>query len=231
MTEFLRNPLFLLAITFIAYTLAVILKRRTGVALLNPLLVTVTILIAFMLSTGIDYGTYNEAGKYIDFWLKPAVVALGVPLYRQLSTIRRQFVPIMIAESVGCVLGIVSVVVVGQLFGAGREVIVSMAPKSVTTPIAIEISQTLGGIPALTASVVICAGIFGSIAGFRFMRMSHITSSASQGLAMGTAAHGIGTAAAMEVDQYCGSFSSLGLTLNGILTALLTPYILTLLGY
>ena len=229
--EFLRNPIFLLALTFVVYGMSKMLQRRVGLSLFNPILIAVSVLICFLLMSGIDYSTYYEGGKYIDFWLKPAVVALGVPLYKQLSTIRQQIVPIIVAELVGCVLGIVSVVVVGELFGASREVIVSLAPKSVTTPIAMEVSRTLGGIPALTAGVVVCAGIFGGIAGFKFMKISHIQHSSSQGLAIGTGAHAIGTATAMEKNERCGSFSSLGLTLNGLFTALLTPFILSLFGY
>lgn len=229
--SFLENKYFLIALTFIVFVAARRVQRRTGIALLNPILVTTIILIGFMLGAGIDYETYAEGGSYIEFWLKPAVVALGVPLYRQLEAIRKQLLPILVAELAGCVAGIVSVVLFAQLFGATKEVVLSLAAKSVTTPIAMEVTAAVGGIPSLTAAVVVCTGIFGGMAGFRMMKMSHVKSPIARGLSIGTAAHAIGTSAAMDVGYRYGAFSSLGLTLNGLLTALLTPFILDLLGY
>ena len=156
--SYLENKYFLIALTFVVYVAAQILQRRTGISFLNPILITITVLICILMSAGVDYDTYAEGGEYIDFWLKPAVVALGVPLYRQLEAIKKQLLPILLAELAGCVVGVVSVVVVAQLLGASKEVILSLAPKSVTTPIAMEIAQTVGGIPALTAAVVVCTG-------------------------------------------------------------------------
>lgn len=232
MAEFLGNPYFLIALTFAIYLLASHLRRRFGLSLMNPILISVIVLVAFLLSTGVEYEAYYEGGKYIEFWLKPAVVALGVPLYRQLSTIRKQLVPLLFAELAGCVAGLVSVVGIAELLGASKEVVMSLAPKAVTTPIAMEISSTLGGIPSLTAAVVVCTGIFGSMAGFSMVKLSRIRSSMAGGLSIGTASHAVGTAAAIERggERY-GAFSSLGLTLNGLFTALLAPVILPLLGY
>lgn len=213
------------------YLCAQLLQRRTGLAFLNPILLTIVVLIVVLLGAGIDYETYEEGGSYIDFWLKPAVVALGVPLYRQLESIKKQLLPILVAELAGCIAGIVSVVVVAELFGASRDVIVSLAPKSVTTPIAMEVAQTMNGIPALTAAVVVCTGIFGGMAGFRLMRITKVKSPIAQGLSIGTAAHAVGTSSAMDVGYRYGAFSSLGLTLNGLFTAMLSPFILSYLGY
>lgn len=229
--EFLQNKYFLIALTFGFYLGAQLLQRRTGIRLLNPILLSIAAMICFLMMCDIDYGTYRAGGDYIDFWLKPAVVALGVPLYKQLSTIRRQLLPLLLSELAGCVAGVVSVVLLAELFGASRDVVISLAPKAVTTPIAMEISQAVGGIPPLTAAVVVATGIFGSMAGFRIVKMSHIHSPIAGGLSIGTASHAVGTAAAMEVSERYGAFSSIGLTLNGVLTALLTPLILDLLGY
>lgn len=228
---FLENKYFLIALTFIVYAIATYIRRRSGIALLNPILLSIIALIAFLCLNDISYDTYNQGGSLIDFWLKPAVVALGVPLYRQLEAIRKQLLPILLAEIAGCIAGIVSVVLIAELLGATREVAISLASKSVTTPIAMEITSTIGGIPALTAAVVVCVGIFGSIAGFTVMRLSRVNSPIAQGLSIGTASHAVGTAAAMDVGYRYGAFSSLGLTINGLLTALLTPTILHLLGY
>ncbi len=199
--------------------------------MLNPILLSTVAIIVFLLVCDIDYDTYSKGGEFIDFWLKPAVVALGVPLYRQLESIKKQFLPILLAEVAGCIVGIASVVIVAQILGASREVVMSLASKSVTTPIAIEVTQAIGGIPALTAAVVVCTGIFGGMTGFRMMKLSRVKSPIAQGLSMGTAAHAVGTSVAMETGYRYGAFSSLGLTINGLFTALLTPFILELLGY
>ena len=229
--EFIANKYFLIALTFAVFFLSRQLQRRTGVVLLNPILISITVLIVVLMSAGVDYDTYREGGDYIEFWLKPAVVALGVPLYRQLGNIRKQILPILMAEIAGCVAGVVSVVLLAELFGASREVVLSLAPKAVTTPIAMEISAAMGGVTPLTAAVVVCTGIFGGMAGFRMVRLSRIKSPIASGLSIGTAAHAVGTASALERGERYGAFSSLGLTLNGLLTALLAPLILSLLGY
>lgn len=230
--EFLNNKYFLIALTFIVFLASRQLQRRAGgIALLNPILISIILLIIILTAGGVDYTSYSEGGQFIEFWLKPAVVALGVPLYRQLENIRRQMIPLLLAELAGCIVGIVSVVVVAQLLGATREVIVSLAPKAVTTPIAMEIASTVGGIPSLTAAVVVCTGIFGGMAGFKMVKMSRIKSPIAGGLSIGTASHAVGTASAMERGERYGAFSSLGLTLNGLLTALLAPLILSMLGY
>lgn len=229
--ELLTNKYFLIALTFCVFVGSQVLQKRTGIKLLNPILISIAVLIFILMGAGIDYETYSEGGEYIDFWLKPAVVALGVPLYRQLESIKKQMLPLLAAELAGCVAGVVSVVLVADLLGASREVIMSLAPKAVTTPIAMEISSATGGIPSLTAAVVVCTGIFGGMAGFKMVKMSRVRSQIATGLSIGTAAHAVGTSAAMERSERYGAFSSLGLTLNGLLTALLAPFILSILGY
>ena len=134
---FLENEFFLLALTFVVFLLAKILQEKTGWLLLNPILVCIVLLIVFLKLTGISYQTYQEAGQVIDFWLKPAVVALGVPLYLQLESIRKQIIPILMSQMAGCAVGVISVSLIAKWAGASQEVIVSLAAKSVTTPIAI----------------------------------------------------------------------------------------------
>ena len=228
--EFLENKYLLLALTFGAFALFKELQRKTGWVLLNPIVLTIASLILFLKLSGISYETYQEGGRLIEFWLKPAVVALGVPLYLQLEMIKKQLLPILLSQLVGCLVGIVSVVLVAKLLGATPDVICSLAPKSVTTPIAMEVSNATGGIPSLTAAVVVLVGLFGAVFGFKILTLGRVKSPIAQGLSMGTASHAIGTSAAMEVSRKYGAYASLGLTLNGILTALLTPAILRLLG-
>ena len=228
--EIMSNPIILLAITFGIYYVARQIQKWTGWVVLNPILITIAALIALLQLTGISYETYEPGGQYIEFWLKPAIVALGVPLYQQLGQIRRQLLPILMSQLVGCLVGLVSVTLIASALGASHEVIVSLAPKSVTTPIAMEVCKTSGGIPSLTAAIVVIVGLFGAVFGFKILEVWHVRNPFSQGISMGTAAHAVGTSRAMEKGETYGAYSSLGLILNGVLTALLTPFVLKLLG-
>ena len=212
--EYINNPYFLLALTFIVYALAQIIQVRSHSSLFNPILITIAIIIIFLLANDIPFETYRQSGVYIDFWLKPAVVALGVPLYKQLSSIRKQLLPILLSALGGCISGVISVVFVAELFGASHEVV-----------------MTLGGIPSLTAAVVVAVGIIGGMTGFSVMHITHVNSPIAQGLSLGAAAHAVGTSRAITVSDRYGAFASLGLTLNGIFTAMLTPWLLRMLGY
>ncbi len=229
--EIMSNPIILLAITFGIYYVARQIQKWTGWVVLNPILITIAALIALLQLTGISYETYEQGGQYIEFWLKPAIVALGVPLYQNLGQIRHQLLPILMSQLVGCLVGLVSVTLIASALGASHEVIVSLAPKSVTTPIAMEVCKTSGGIPSLTAAIVVIVGLFGAIFGFKILEVWHVRNPFSQGISMGTAAHAVGTSRAMEKGETYGAYSSLGLILNGVLTALLTPFVLKLLGF
>lgn len=228
--EFLKNDFLLLAVTFSVFFISKLIQKKTGYVLLNPILLTIAVIIGFLKIFHIDYESYAKAGDMISFWLKPAVVALGVPLYLQLESIRKQFVPIILSQLAGCVVGIVSVVLIAKYMGASQEVIVSLAAKSVTTPIAMEVTESLGGYPALTAAIVVCVGILGAVFGFRVLDWGRVKSNVAKGISMGTASHALGTATAMERGRKYGAFASLGLTLNGILTAFLTPVVMDMLG-
>ncbi|MGL5262922.1 MAG: LrgB family protein [Bacteroides sp.] len=228
---YLENQFFLLAITFGLYFLAKRLQKATSLVLLNPILLTIAALILFLKLFDISYETYSKGGTLIEFWLKPAVVALGVPLYLQLETIKKQFLPILLSQFAGCVVGVVSVVLIARGLGASQDVILSLAPKSVTTPIAMEVTKTIGGIPSLTAAVVVCVGLLGAILGLKTMEIMKVSSPIAQGLSLGTAAHAVGTSTAMDMGKKYGAYASLGLTLNGILTSILTPTILRVMGF
>ena len=228
--DFIENKYLLLTLTFGAFALFKSLQRKTGWVLLNPILLTMFTVIVFLKLMGISYDTYQEGGKLIEFWLKPAIVALGVPLYLQLEMIKKQWLPILLSQLAGCLVGLVSVILIAKGMGASTEVICSLAPKSVTTPIAMEVSAATGGIPSLSAAVVILVGLFGAVLGFKVMDYGRVKSPIAQGLSMGTACHAIGTSTAMDISRKYGAYASLGLTLNGILTALLAPMALRLLG-
>ena len=228
--KLISEPYILLTITIGIYWLTKYLQNKTNSVLLNPILITIIAVIAILKAAGISYDTYHEAGKYIEFFLKPSIVALGVPLYLQISKIKKQVIPIVISQLVGAIVGIISGVLIAKWLGASNEVIISIAPKSVTTPLAIDISTSIGGIPSLTASMVVMVGIFGSVAGFKILQLFKVKNPMSKSLSMGTASHGLGTAQAMAISQRFGAYSSMGLILNGLFTALFTPIILALLG-
>ena len=230
MRTIITNEYFMLALTFGVFYAAKTIQRRLGWVLFNPILIAIAIIIFFLLVMDIPYEKYHEGAKMIEFWLKPAVVALGVPLYLQLSSIKQQFLPILASQLMGCIAGIVSVVVISKLLGASDVVIMSLASKSVTTPIAMEVTQVLGGIPSLTAAIVVITGLIGAIIGFKTLSVSHVNNPMALGLSMGAASHALGTSAAMDRDQFVGAYAILGLTLNGIFTALLTPTIIDIIN-
>ena len=211
--EYLESDFFLIALTFGVYFLAKRLQARTGWVVLNPILLAILALIGFLKVTGISYETYAGSASIIDFWLKPAIVALGVPLYLQLKSIRRQLMPVLVSQLVGCFVGIVSVVLTAKWMGASDDVIISLAPKSVTTPIAMAVTES-----------------FGAVCGFKILQVGRVKSPIAQSLSMGTASHAVGTSRAMEYGRIYGAYASLGLILNGLLTALFTPLMLHLLG-
>lgn len=231
MNEFFNSEIFILALTFLAYFAAQKLQEKTGIIFLNPILIAIVAIIAILKLLSIDYSVYHTNSRLIEFFLKPAVVALGVPLYQQFEKIKKQAIPILFSQLAGCIAGVVSVVVIAKLMGASKEIILSLVPKSITTPIAMEVSKAIGGIPPLTASVVVVVGIFGGIFGYTIMKWTRVKNPIAQGLSMGTAAHGMGTSMSMAISPSYGALASIGLILNGIFTAILAPTILQLLSF
>ena len=229
--SFLENNFFLLAITFGVFFFAKLLQKKTGLVLLNPILLTIAVLIIFLKMTGISYETYNKGGHLIEFWLRPAVVALGVPLYLQLEMIKKQLLPILLSQLAGCIVGVVSVVLIAKFMGASQEVILSLAPKSVTTPIAIQLSEQSGGIASLTSMAVVICGIFGAIAAPYVFRIFRISSPVAKGLAFGSSAHGVGTAAAVKMGAVEGAISGLAIGVMGVMTALALPLVAVVMRY
>lgn len=227
--EIAKNPLSTITMTFVVFWLTTSLQKRARSALLNPLVLTIAILICFLKLTGISFHQYYEGGRMIEFWLKPAIVALALPLYNELKHIKNQFLPILLTELAGCLVGIVSVVLIASWLGASPEVIRSLAPKSVSTPIAIEITRQLGGIPALTSAIVVIVGMIGAMAGLKTMEWGRIKSPVSKSLSMGTAAHVMGTNRISEYGDRYGAYATLGLILNGILTAFLSGPIVNMI--
>ena len=230
MNEILRQLSILLFLTLAAYALAIIIRKRTGNILFNPVLISTVALIAYLKILNIDYAVYHNAAQFIDFWLKPAVVVLAVPLYQNRRKIFNQWLPVIVSQLAGSITGIVTGMYFAKWLGAGRDVVLSLASKSVTNPIAIEITRSIGGIPAITAATVIIAGLVGQIAGYKMLKNTVVMPS-SVGMSLGTASHAMGIAASLERSRRMAAYAGLGLTLNGVLTALIAPLIIPVLEF
>lgn len=229
LNEYIASPLTLIAVTFLVYWGAGRLQKLSGISWLSPMLITIVAMIALLKVTGISYEQYQTSGYLIEFWLKPAIVALGLPLFNELRHIRSQFLTLFLTELTGCITGIVSVVLIARWLGASPDVIRSLAPKSVSTPIAIEITRQIGGIPALTSAIVVMVGMIGAACGLKMMHWGRVRRAVSQSLSMGTAAHVIGTTRISELSDRYGAYATLGLILNGVLTAFLAGPLVNLL--
>lgn len=230
MSELLATPLFGIVLTLLAYRLAELLYRKTHFILFNPVAVSIVSIILLLKLCDIPYQQYNNGGQIILFLLGPTVVALALPLYQRRQEILKRKLPILIGIVVGAFSSIISAAGIAWLLGGSREVVLSLVPKSVTTPIAIGIAEKIGGIVPLTAALVVLTGCLGAICGPEFCRLIGIRSRAAMGLAIGTASHGIGTARLLGEDRFAGAISGLAIGLNGLATALLVPLLWFLFG-
>ena len=218
------SPLLGLTITLLAYQAAFWLYRRSGLnPLVNPVLVAVTILVLLLTLTGTSYETYFAGAQFVHFLLGPATVALAIPLFLQFRRVRSMLLPVAAGLLAGSLTAALSAIAIARLFGASLPTQLSLAPKSVTTPIAMGIAERIGGIPSLTAVLVIVTGILGAVSGRYVLDAIKVRDPAIRGFAIGVAAHGIGTARAFQVSEQAGAFAALAMGLNGALTALLLP--------
>jgi predicted murein hydrolase (TIGR00659 family) len=225
------SPLMGLTITLVAYGLAyrVYLKSNAS-PLVNPVVTSLVMLIALLMATGTSYDDYFEGGQFVHFLLGPATVALAVPLYEQLSRLRALWLPVTISIFSGVVIAAGSSIGLARLLGGSVEIQMSLAPKSATAPVAMGISETIGGIPSLTAVLVVVTGIVGAVTGTKLFEWMRIKDDSVKGIAMGVAAHGIGTARAFQVSNQMGAFSGLAMALSAFATALLVPWLVDLIG-
>nr|WP_249167669.1 LrgB family protein [Bradyrhizobium elkanii] len=219
-----------LTVTLLTYAVAdaVSLKTRRH-PLANPVLHSVWIIGVFLLLTGTTYTTYFAGAQFVHFLLGPATVALAVPLYENRRRVAAAVLPMLVALAIGSLTAIVSVVLLAQAFGLPRDVILSLAPKSVTAGVAMGISESLHADPSLTAVSVILTGIMGAIIVTPLMNFTGITDFRARGFAAGIAAHGIGTARAFQVDEVAGVFAGIAMSLNALVTSLLVPLAVTYL--
>ena len=221
------SPLLGLTLTLLAYQAAVWIFRRSGQrAWANPVLIAIVLITIFLSATGTPYLRYFEGAQFVHFLLGPATVALAIPLFAQWQRLRRLAFPLLVALLAGSATAAFSAVFVARALGASTATVYSLAPKSVTTPIAMGVAEQIGGLPSLTAVLVILTGIIGAIGFPTLFRLLRIRDHAAQGFAVGLAAHGLGTARAFMVSEEMGAFSALAMGLNGLLTAVLLPLLL-----
>ncbi|TBL80221.1 LrgB family protein [Paenibacillus thalictri] len=218
-SEFVQNPLFGIALTVLAYVLALGLQRRWR--WLHPLFVCAGVVIVILLVSGVSYSDYHIGGSYIEFFLGPATVALGVPLYKNAQKIKKGIGSILAGITVGSVAGIASSAALVWAFGGTRELMLTMMPKSVSTPISIEIVRAAGGIPELGAVLTVLTGLIGSMIGPEVLKWFGISGDMAIGTAIGTSAHGIGTARLIRESELKGGISGFSMGLAGIITSIL----------
>jgi predicted murein hydrolase (TIGR00659 family) len=226
-----QSPLLWLTVTLLTYAITDAVSMATGRhALANPVLHSIWIIGAFLMLTGTSYTTYFGDAQFVHFLLGPATVALAVPLYENRKQVVAAILPMLVALIIGSITAIVSVVLLAEAAGLPREVVLSLAPKSVTAGVAMGISESLHADPSLTAVAVVITGIMGAIIVTPLMNLIGITDFRARGFAVGIAAHGIGTARAFQVDAVAGTFSGIAMGLNALVTSFLVPLAVTLLA-
>jgi predicted murein hydrolase (TIGR00659 family) len=218
-----------IAVTVAIYFISKRLYKQFSYPFTIPLLIGTTLLIILLTASGITYDTYMIGGKWIEQLLGPAVVALALPLYKQRVVLKKYLFPLSVSVTCGAVLGVISGAQLSKWFGIEEILIYSILPKSVTTPVAMEVAATLGGIPALAAIFVMIAGISGVIIGPSLLKVCHIDHFIGKGIGLGSAAHAIGTARALEYGELEGAISSVSMTLSAIIVSIIGPLIFYIL--
>lgn len=221
MEKFLIDSVFFGAvISLVAYEVGLLLKKKFKLAILNPLLIGTICVIGFLLIFRIDYKEYNEGAKYISYLLTPATVCLAVPLYEQLSLLKKNFMAVAVGILSGVLASLVSVLALAKLFDLNHQQYVTLLPKSITTAIGMGVSEELGGLVTITVAVIVITGILGNVIAEFICKVFKIHEPIAKGLALGTASHAIGTAKAMEMGQIEGAMSSLAIAVAGLLTVI-----------
>ena len=225
------TPLLSLTLTLVAYLAGDWIYRRAHQhPLLHPVLLAIAALVGLLTATGTTYQTYFEGAQFVHFLLGPATVALAVPLYFNFSKLRRMWLPLFGGLIAGSLTAAVSAIGIAWLLGASEQTLISLAPKSVTAPVAMGIAEKLGGLPSLTAILVVSTGILGAVLGPWTLNLLRVRDEAIRGFSIGVASHGIGTARAFQESEEAGAFSGLAMGLNILATALLLPLLVHLLG-
>lgn len=212
--------------TLTFYMLFTWVQQKTKIALFNPVLFSMTSIIIILKLTGTTYETYMSGGRFISIFLGPATVALAMPLYKNWSILKERGLTLLIGIFVGTMVAITSVWFLSNLFNLNNDIILSLLPKSITTPIGMEVSRKIGGLPSLTVSIIVITGVIGNILGSFLFRLLHIKDPVAIGAALGTSAHAIGTSRALEIGEVEGAISGVSIGIAGLLTSIMIPLLL-----
>lgn len=223
------NPAFGVLLTLGALLIGVKIKERFKHPLLNPQLIAIVIVIIFLLSFQVPLDMYNKGGDIISFFIGPMTIAFIIPIYNQFDHLRANTLPILGGILVGSVTAIVSAVFFGKLLGLNREIITSLVPKNITLAFALEVSNTIDGIPPLTTAFVITSGLTGQLLGISVLKLFKIDNPIAQGTALSSASHAIGTQKALELSEEAGAMGSITIGVNGVISAIIIPILLKFL--
>lgn len=226
---FLNSTYFGIVLSLLCYWLALKISAKVKSTLCNPLLVACAIIIALLLLFKIDYETFDKGASHLTYFLNPATVCLAVPLYRQFQVLKSNLKAILLGVLAGCIACMITIVGLSMLFSFTPELTASVLPKSITTAIAIGLSEEVGGMPAITVACVVFTGIFGACTASTFFKVFKIEEPVAQGLAAGSSAHAIGTSRALELGEIQGAMSSLAIVVTGIMTVIAVPIVTGLL--
>lgn len=230
MSQYFESTLFGVTITIIAFFIGKYINQKTKKAILNPILISVFLIILFLKKYNIDYETYNKGGSIISFFIAPATVVLAVPLYKNIKLLKGRWVPITVGIIIGSLAGLVTIFVLCKIFRIEDIIMISMFPKSTTAAISMEIADSIGGLPNLAAFFTAISGISGNILGEYVFNIFKIKSRIAKGVAFGTSSHALGTAKAMEMGEAEGALSSLSITVAGIISVFLIPWFMNIIG-
>ena len=224
MKELLTNSVFFgVMVSILTYELGMFLKRKLKLAIFNPLLISIAAVIVCLLAFNIDYDSYNAGAKYISYLLTPATVCLAVPLYEQVELLKKNAKAIFAGILSGVLTSILCVLAGCAIFGLSHEQYVTLLPKSITTAIGMGVSEEAGGIVTLTVMSIVLTGVLGNMAGESILRLARIHHPVAKGLALGTSAHAVGTAKALELGEIEGAMSSLSIAVAGLMTVIVVP--------
>lgn len=230
MRELINSPMMSIIISIMCFEIGLYIYKKTKISLLNPLLICIPLVIFIISFLNISLKDFNKGGELISFFLAPATVVLAVPLYNKIDLAKKYFIPILLGVTVGCLTSLISVYYLCSLFGFTKELTYSLLPKSITTPIGIEISKSIGGIPPITVSAIIITGILGAIISPMVCKIFNIKDEVAVGISIGTASHAIGTTKAIEMGETQGAMSGLAIGVSGLITSFLIPIIIKFIG-
>ncbi|WP_294124842.1 LrgB family protein [uncultured Clostridium sp.] len=225
-----NNMFFGIFISLIAFEIGLFIYKKTKLPIFNPLLTATILIIYFLKIFNIDFDTYNNGGQFINIFLGPATIVLAVPLYKKLNLLKENFLPIFSGILVGSLVSVLSVISIATFLGLDNSLTVSLLSKSVTTPIGIEITNSLGGSSSITVLAIVLSGIIGAIVGPTVFKVLKINNPISRGVSLGTASHAVGTSKALEIGEQEGAMSSLSIGVAGIVTVFLAPLCYSLLS-